>query len=326
MGRVVAHLVSYPPARYIGAELYTHGLLRRLADRGHDVTAHVLLPDAIGEYEDVRVLSDGDLPHEADIFIAHADFAVEARTRKPAGAKVVLIAHNERAEVQDGVRMTAHDLLVATSAATARTLPAAFRPEVYHPPTPPVRRIAGRRVTLINLNEDKGGEILRHLAHRMPDVDFLGVRGGYGTQVGEMPDNVMMVDHVPPHQMDDRVWRFTRLLIMPSGHESWGSTASEAMSRGIPVVSTATPGLVENMGPCGAFVERGDLRMWETAIRHHLGAHWAEASRQVTLHVAKRPDELNLLTTRLEQMMGGTDVATADQLADVPGRPAGHHH
>ena len=40
-------------------------------------------------------------------------------------------------------------------------------------------------VTLINCNQNKGGEILIEIAKKMPDVQFLGIRGGYSNQIIE---------------------------------------------------------------------------------------------------------------------------------------------
>jgi glycosyltransferase involved in cell wall biosynthesis len=54
---------------------------------------------------------------------------------------------------------------------------------------------------------------------------------------------------------------------MPSKYESWGMTATEAMSYGIPVISTETPGLKENCGYAGIFIKnRDDVKEWIDAI------------------------------------------------------------
>lgn len=318
MGRVVASLVSYPPARFIGSELYTHALLKALKARGHYVTVHVLDGKAIGQHEGIPVMSDGDFPARADLLIQHPEYAIDARTRPPEGAATVLIAHNARDGVLDGVAMTPHDLLIATSYATAQALPGS--PAVYTPPQPRVRMgIPGNRVTLVNANEDKGGWIASRLAERMPDVDFLFVAGGYGEQfIPEDLPNVMTCPHIPPAQMNDRVWRFTRALLMPSVHESWGSVASEAMARGVPVVASPTPGLVENLGDAGTFVpDRGDLPAWETAIRQVIGPAWSGYSQRA-IRRAHRPDGIERLADDLSGWIEARRSETdADSLSDV---------
>jgi glycosyltransferase involved in cell wall biosynthesis len=54
---------------------------------------------------------------------------------------------------------------------------------------------------------------------------------------------------------------------MPSKYESWGMTATEAMSYGIPVICTETPGLKENCGDAGIFIKnRDDVKEWIDAI------------------------------------------------------------
>jgi glycosyltransferase involved in cell wall biosynthesis len=52
------------------------------------------------------------------------------------------------------------------------------------------------------------------------------------------------------------VYARTGILIQPSKYESYGKAACEAMSQGIPVVCTDTPGLREALNGAGIFVER----------------------------------------------------------------------
>src|SRR6202008_4402278 len=89
----------------------------------------------------------------------------------------------------------------------------------------------GDRVTLVNLRPmemspggavmGKGAELFWTLAERMPGVKFLGVRGAYGGQMvrDDLP-NVEVLDPVPAHEMRDRVFARTRVLLMPSSYES----------------------------------------------------------------------------------------------------------
>jgi len=108
-------------------------------------------------------------------------------------------------------------------------------------------------VTLINLNENKGGELLYKIAELLPNKKFLGVKGSYDHQIIKQLPNVTILEK----QVDIReVYKKTRLLIMPSLYESWGRTATEAMCSGIPVICTETGGLAENCGKAGVYVER----------------------------------------------------------------------
>lgn len=119
--------------------------------------------------------------------------------------------------------------------------------------------ISNEYITLVSLNENKGGKILRRLANAMPDRKFLGVIGSYDPQEIEQPGNVKVV---PNTQDIGEIYRQTRILIMPSRYESWGRTATEAMCSGIPVICCPTPGLKENCGDAGLYIEkRGELIM-----------------------------------------------------------------
>ena len=53
--------------------------------------------------------------------------------------------------------------------------------------------------------------------------------------------------------------------------------ASEAMSRGIPVIANPVPGLIENLEGVGVWVDREDPDQWVRAIRWVLGG-WSEHS------------------------------------------------
>lgn len=116
-------------------------------------------------------------------------------------------------------------------------------------------------VTLVSLNERKGGYVFRKIAEAMPDRKFLGVIGSYDNSgpmnlsqqqiIDMMPPNVTIVPN-SPNILD--VYRKTRVLLMPSDYESWGRTATEAMCNGIPVICTPTEGLKENCGEAAIYV------------------------------------------------------------------------
>lgn len=119
-------------------------------------------------------------------------------------------------------------------------------------------------VTLINVNRNKGGEIFIEIAKAMPDVEFLGVKGGYQKQfLGNLPN----LTYVPTTKEIKTVYAQTNILLMPSKEESWGRTAIEAMSSGIPVIAHPTPGLVESCGDAGIFCDRYNVSAWVREIR-----------------------------------------------------------
>lgn len=144
-----------------------------------------------------------------------------------------------------------------------------------------------RTVTLLNCIANKGGHVLKALAEMMPDVQFAGVRGGYGDQVtdGEGPniEYLAHTDNPLPYYANSRV------IIMPSKSESWGRVALEAMAAGIPVIVGDTPGLRECTSNAAPVCAQSDLGCWEREIRrlYHNGPDRTEAIRKGKARVAE---------------------------------------
>jgi glycosyltransferase involved in cell wall biosynthesis len=123
---------------------------------------------------------------------------------------------------------------------------------------------ANEYLTLINLNKNKGGEIFEQIARAMPNKKFLAVKGSYDDQIIPNLPNVKVVEKSVNIK---EYYRQTRVLLMPSEYESYGITATEAMSSGIPVICTDTPGLTENCGKAAIYVKkRDDIKNWVKAI------------------------------------------------------------
>lgn len=281
--RVVASLLSYPPHRFIGSELMTHSLLKRLAARGHEVTVVVREGDAPWSWEGITV-TGGPLPpggwHElpaADVLIYHAEF-YEGSVEAWRGVKVA-VCHNARVGVQVGLYNMRPDLVVSNSETMRKELRRGG--VVVHPPVslPDVPR-HGSRVTVINMEETSKIGPFWDLVKLMPDVKFLGVKGGYGKQSrprGRLPGNVRVIGQVRPDEMAEQVWADTAVLMVPSATESWSMVASEAMAHGIPVIAQPLPGLIENLQGVGMWALRDHPQTWVDGIRTILGA-WDEFS------------------------------------------------
>lgn len=149
-----------------------------------------------------------------------------------------------------------------------------IKEEKYHILRPPVDwreyEIPGnahqhKYVTLSNLNENKGGEILIEIAKITQEIKFLGVRGSYWKQIEDPTiTNITYIDNTP--KIKD-VYALTKILIMPSKDETWGRTAIEAMSSGIPVIAAPTPGLQECCEGAALFVDRTNIEEWARLIR-----------------------------------------------------------
>jgi glycosyltransferase involved in cell wall biosynthesis len=128
-----------------------------------------------------------------------------------------------------------------------------------------INTIQNNTVCLINCNKNKGGELLKDLAIRMPNTQFLGVKGGYSKQVidSKPPPNLTYIEN----QKDITVvFNKIGILIMPSVNETWGRTAVEAMSAGVPVIHSEAPGLVECVGGAGILCNHNDIDAWVSAI------------------------------------------------------------
>lgn len=297
--RVLALAHRYVPACGAGAETMLHGMLRALARRGHTVDVSLSMQTgAAYEVDGVRVhprqgVKPDHLQHVsgARLLVAHLENTHAAMfIGHLYDIPVALVHHNTFAVTKESLHFPQGrvDLAVVNSRWMADDLAAWHRAHgLPQPRTVIVRPLVDRaeyqaepgdRVTLVNLRKytddtgtgykmGKGGETFWAVAARMPKTRFLGVTGGYGRQAeGSLP-NVEILPHVPAHEMRDRVYARTRVLLMPSSYESWGRTASEAICSGIPVVCHPTPGLVENLGDAGIYVDWRDVDGYVRALR-----------------------------------------------------------
>jgi glycosyltransferase involved in cell wall biosynthesis len=304
---VMAMLHAYPPMHNAGAEWMVHSMLRPLAAGGHQVDV-VLSQDRGEPYEldgvHVHPHRDKNDPvpflADADVIVTHLENTARATILGGLhDIPVVHVCHNTFLQTANWLRRGA-SLAVFNSEWMREYLSGPYqgwsvvvRPPVFgddYATTP------GDAVTLVNLYAEKGPATFYGLAERMPDVQFLGVRGGYGGQVirTDLP-NVEILDHVPGHEMAARVYSRTRVLLMPSSYESWGRAAVEAMHSGIPVIAHPTPGLRESLGDVGVFADRADVGAWETELRRLLdGRRWRAASRRAKARASELDPAVDL--------------------------------
>ena len=120
-------------------------------------------------------------------------------------------------------------------------------------------------VTLSNVNENKGGHILIQLAKALPEMEFQGIIGGYRKQV--VDKTIPNLRYIPHTTEIKEVYAQSWVQIMPSKEETWGRTAVEAMSSGIPLVVSPTPGLKECCKEAALYCERDDLESWVRTLR-----------------------------------------------------------
>jgi glycosyltransferase involved in cell wall biosynthesis len=68
----------------------------------------------------------------------------------------------------------------------------------------------------------------------------------------------------------DALYRFATLAVVPSYYEGFGIPVVEALSRGVPVVSSDGGALPETGGDLADYVEPDDLDGWTTVVTRHL--------------------------------------------------------
>lgn len=277
--RILFSVHLYPPKHNCGGEYYIHNMAKYLISKGHD--CRVLLHQAnthkitkVYVHEGVEVFPPGKNMEVhfnwADRVFTHLEYTnwtihMSRIYKKPCffivhNTHSYACAANEKSNVN----------IIYNSQAAADMLQYPHPSMVLHPPVDFRKFDIGKQpfgnkfITLINLNQNKGGKIFYEIARRMPERQFLAVKGSYDEQIIEDLPNVLFLDNSPNILP---VYEMTRILIMPSEYESWGMTATEAMCNGIPVICTPTFGLKENCGVAGIYVERDDIDSWAKQIR-----------------------------------------------------------
>lgn len=269
--RILWSIHLYPPYHNCGSEYVAHHINKYLISKGHQVRVilHYATRDKIDVpyvYEGVEVMpATGRVEayEWADVICTHLDFTqytvIMADTAK---RPLVHFVHNdiEYSSITNAFR---NNYVVFNSQWIADKLKYPWPSIVVHPPCDidyynicedPEKN---EYITLISLNENKGGKLFYELAQAMPHKKFLGVIGSYDKQI--IRNDVSNVTILPNTPDILSVYKKTRVLLMPSAYESWGRTATEAMCNGIPVVCTPTQGLKENCGDAAVYVNRRKL-------------------------------------------------------------------
>jgi glycosyltransferase involved in cell wall biosynthesis len=278
----VIHL--YPPKHNCGAEWMAHAVNKYLLSRGHEVRV-ILMQGKMHKinlpyvFDGVTVMRDPgenfDAYRWADVILTHLDFTklainVARMVKRP----VVNFIHSHYTYDPNPIPSAKSDChVVYNSQWVKEHLNYNWPSMVMFPPCDPDHYnvndnpIRNNYISMISINENKGGWILYRVAKAMPYAKFIGVMGSYddGGLQKEIRSRVEAecpnVEIVPngPNILD--VYRKTRILLMPSRYESWGRTATEAMCNGIPVICTKTKGLEENCGKAGLFIpDRGPCK------------------------------------------------------------------
>lgn len=308
--RALAHLPTFVPERLAGSEVSIAMTLAHLVGSGWEVRAIVEAPGAAGDVEGVDVRRDPP-PREtlrlyrwSDVVITQLGSRNRAmRWATATGRPLVQFLHMGGVDTR---RMLGRPDLLVFNAEWIRQQSEWRGPSlVVHPPIDPARyrTTPGRAITLINLSERKGWSMFVELARRCPDLQFLGVRGGWGEQLGgaELP-NVTLMDQVV--DMRD-VYSRTAILLVPSREEPYGRVALEAACSGIPVVASPVPGILEAMGDAALYAPLDDPAAWEAHVRDlQRPERWRERSVIATGRAELRAarDELDELDVVLRSL------------------------
>lgn len=271
---ILASVHLYLPTHNCGSEAMLHHVFKYLINKGHNcrVILHqdknVYTPYT---YEGVEVFgskvgSHLDSYRWSDIIFTHLDFTqFTIIMAKEAGRPLVHFVHNDIPYNSilnnfGGISAVYNSQWIADK--IGYDIPGC----VLHPPCDTnfyTTESSREFITLISLNERKGGFLFYEIAKAMPDRKFLGVMGSYDNPGPQMLTQVEIINNLlqlpnftlVPNTPDIlSTYRKTRLLLMPSDYESWGRTATEAMCSGIPVICTPTPGLKENCQDAAVYV------------------------------------------------------------------------
>jgi glycosyltransferase involved in cell wall biosynthesis len=207
----------------------------------------------------------------------------------------------------------------------------ADRVHVVEPGTDPAPRAAGsdgtRLLVLASVTPRKGHDLLAEALAGVADLPWTCECVG---SVRRDPDYVTRVrDLITRHGLDDRMtlagalpdedlersFNETDLLVLPSRRETYGMVVTEALARGIPVLTTAVDALPETLGQSpgggvpGILVPPGDVPALTEALRRWL----TEPRLRDRLAEAARKRELDDWTTAAGRL--------ADVLDHLRGEP-----
>jgi glycosyltransferase involved in cell wall biosynthesis len=269
--RLLWSIHLYPWMHCCGSEMVAHHVNKYLISKGHQCRVILHRYDGLPYiYEGVEVFpANGSVEayRWADVICTHLDFSqysiiMANEVRKP----LVHFVHNDIK--YDSIANTDYGQYIVYNSDWIKNKIGYKHPSItLHPPCDVdyynvnENPESNEFITLVSLNERKGGYLFSKIAEAMPDKKFMGVVGSYDNAgpmklsqesiIAMMPPNVTVVPNSPDILS---VYKKTRLLLMPSDYESWGRTATEAMCNGIPVICTPTDGLVENCDYAGTYV------------------------------------------------------------------------
>lgn len=269
--RIAAWVENYPPDFCAGAEMSLHETLVALQSKGHEVCVYRRSSRSY-DFEGVPVRQASarqgyEISARHDVIFVQTSGTRQGCHLFKDRLPIVHFAHAYEQFMLESVSTDDAQLVVMNSRSMVEKMAWPGR-QIIIPPTINKKRYEttrGQRITLINLNENKGGELFWQIAAAMPDHQFLAVKGAYKKQIipKRIPQNVVLMEHTSDAK---DIYEQTRILLMPSLSETWGRTAIEAGVSGIPTIAHRSPGLEEALGKAGIFADRAHCKEWVQAI------------------------------------------------------------
>jgi glycosyltransferase involved in cell wall biosynthesis len=259
----------YYPRHGAGAESMARTINKYLISKGH--TVKILLNQAneykiteMYSFEDVDVFPPDEYTTDrlfrwADVVISHLDYNKWTSWQcAKYGKRLIHVVHND-IPYPSVIDCPCPVKVVYNSQWVKDALNYDKESFVFPPPVDRSMIVENREkkyIAMVNLNINKGVSQFYSIAKRLPQYQFLAIKGSYDGQIETTLPNVTTVPNVP----DIRVYyKDVAVMLCLSHYESWGLVASEAMMNGIPLICNPTPGLLENVGKGGMFIDRKDF-------------------------------------------------------------------
>lgn len=285
---------NYYP-NHAGGETYLHYLAKGLQTLGHQIRCLVYCEkeydyDGITCYplrgmETIFIENNNHFEWADIVFGQLLGNAYAYNKAKQHNKKSVFIAHNTSkhyfTDPNTFVIYNSHTL-------AALNLYPDNKSVVLQPLVPLGKPSNGRKIALVNCNDNKGGHQLIELAKMLPQYEFVGIKGGYGEQIKGESQNLTYREN-----QCKVYWNDIGLLLVPSETESWSQAATEAINHNIPVICSDLPGLRENLSYAGLYIQRLNLPLYAETIVKVM----SEPKSDLLL---KRANELNPLPRLLE--------------------------
>ena len=267
----------YLPHQRAGSEIYLHRVVKYLMSKGHEVKAVTRYPqdysyegiDIYAQVKDYKICHN-NLWDWADLVFCQLSGTYYAMNKQRLNAKKVInFAHNNAGYPQVNIRKNV--FTVYNSEQTKKELNYLQETYVLYPPVnyrdfENVDTSKAEYITLINHNENKGGQILIEIAKRMPHHKFMAVQGGYYHQIVDA--KAKNIKYVGITDDIRKYLAMTKLLISPSDYDSYGMAQIEALCCNIPVIASDIPGFRESLSDSAIFVKRNDIDAWVEAIKN----------------------------------------------------------